>query len=36
MDQGHDNQLDRAVEILDTQLGITKPANGMVPAAPAH
>jgi carboxyl-terminal processing protease len=35
MDQGHDNQLDRAVEILDTQLGITKPANGLLPVAPA-
>jgi len=29
MDQGHDSQLDRAIEILDTQLGI-KPTNGFV------
>lgn len=35
MDQGHDSQLDRAVEILNTQLGI-KPTNGFVlPAARA-
>ena len=33
MDEGHDSQLDRAVEILNTQLGI-KPTNGFVmPAA---
>jgi len=29
MDQGHDNQLDRAVEILNMQLGV-KPTNGFV------
>jgi len=35
MDEGHDNQLDRAIEILNTQLGI-KPTNGFVmPAARA-
>jgi carboxyl-terminal processing protease len=35
MDEGHDNQLDRAVEILNMQLGI-KPTNGCVmPAARA-
>ncbi|HLW47498.1 MAG TPA: S41 family peptidase [bacterium] len=33
MDQGRDSQLDRAVQILDTQLGVTKPANGFVPPA---
>jgi len=33
MDEGRDSQLDRAVEILDTQLGVDKPASGF--AAPA-
>jgi carboxyl-terminal processing protease len=37
MDQGRDSQLDRAVEILDTELGVNKPANGLaVPAPTAH
>jgi carboxyl-terminal processing protease len=37
MDAGRDSQLDRAVEILDTELGVNKPANGLVPAAvPVH
>jgi carboxyl-terminal processing protease len=36
MDQGHDSQLDRAVEILDTQLGVNKPVNGSVPASTAR
>jgi carboxyl-terminal processing protease len=37
MDQGRDSQLDRAVEILGTQLSVTTPANGLaapVPSAP--
>jgi carboxyl-terminal processing protease len=37
MDQGRDSQLDRAVEILDTELGVNKPANGLVAPVPtAH
>ena len=33
MDEGHDSQLDRAIEIINTQLGVKPPTDGIAPTS---